>query len=326
MRIALLSLLVLLALAVIAPWSLGREQAEPILARAVPLHPADPRADRVGRLRFLGGWRLTGEDATFGGISSLAIIGERRFLAIGDAGGVFRFTLNEAGDISRSRIFALPDGPAPQAGGEPRKRDRDAEAMTRDPVTGELWIGFERANAIWRYSEDFDTQGHAEPPAMRGWPLNGGPEALVRLADGRFVVLAEEADAGDGVTEGLIFAGDPTVTSEPPLRFGYRPPEGYAATDAALLPDDRLLILNRRFTITEGPSAILSVADIADVRDDGLLVGTEIARLRRPLTVDNMEALAVSVEDGRTIVWISSDDNFNPLQRTLLLRFELKGE
>ena len=42
-----------------------------------------------------------------------------------------------------------------------------------------------------------------------------------------------------------------------------------------------------------------------------------------PRPVDNMEALAVSREGGRTIVRIASDDNYLALQRTLLLEFEL---
>ena len=49
----------------------------------------------------------------------------------------------------------------------------------------------------------------------------------------------------------------------------------------------------------------------------------EIARLQPPLTIDNMEGVSVTVENGRTIVWLASDDNFFPLQRTLLLKFAL---
>ena len=51
--------------------------------------------------------------------------------------------------------------------------------------------------------------------------------------------------------------------------------------------------------------------------------GARSRALQPPLTVDNMEALSVTVENGRTIVWIASDDNFFPLQRTLLLKFAL---
>ena len=50
-----------------------------------------------------------------------------------------------------------------------------------------------------------------------------------------------------------------------------------------------------------------------------------LARLESPLAVDNMEGLAVTQEDGRDIVWIISDDNFNAFQRTLLMKFALPG-
>jgi hypothetical protein len=36
-----------------------------------------------------------------------------------------------------------------------------------------------------------------------------------------------------------------------------------------------------------------------------------------------MEALSVTGEEGRTIVWLASDDNLNPIQRTILLKLGL---
>ena len=60
--------------------------------------------------------------------------------------------------------------------------------------------------------------------------------------------------------------------------------------------------------------------------DEGnVLAGQEIAELRPPVSVDNMEALSITQEKGRTILWIASDDNFSPLQRTLLMKFALDG-
>ena len=50
----------------------------------------------------------------------------------------------------------------------------------------------------------------------------------------------------------------------------------------------------------------------------------EIAHFAAPVTVDNMEALSVTREGGRTIVRLASDDNFMRWQRTLLLEFELR--
>jgi hypothetical protein len=92
-----------------------------------------------------------------------------------------------------------------------------------------------------------------------------------------------------------------------------------------VLPDGRILLLNRRFALFEGMSAKLGILAPGRFAKDMILRGTEVADLRSPVTVDNMEALSVTQEKGRTIVWIASDDNFNPLQRTLLLKFMLAG-
>ncbi len=293
-------------------------RAEPVL-----LDAADPERDRVGALRYLGGWELTSRNPEFGGISAIARDGDG-FLAIGDAGGVFRFGLGADGRIARAGIGALPDGPEPEDGGEVQKRDRDAESLAHDPESGRYWVGFENANAIWRYGPRLaNAEAHRAPEAMAEWPFNGGPEALLRFADGRFLVFSEEGGGPDGSLEAFLFASDPSELSDEPLRLGYRPPEGYRITDATPLPDGRLLILNRRFTITEGVSVILAIADIEGLADGGIIESRAIARFDPPLTIDNMEALAVAQENGRTIVWMASDDNFNPLQRTLLLKFEL---
>jgi hypothetical protein len=44
-------------------------------------------------------------------------------------------------------------------------------------------------------------------------------------------------------------------------------------------------------------------------------------RLKPPLNIDNMEALSVEQRGDQTIIWMASDDNHNPLQKTLLLKF-----
>jgi hypothetical protein len=71
---------------------------------------------------------------------------------------------------------------------------------------------------------------------------------------------------------------------------------------------------------------VLTVAETGALRRSGaVLEGRELAALRAPLAVDNMEALSVSTEGATTMLWIASDDNFTPLlQRTLLLGFALE--
>lgn len=282
------------------------------------LDPSDPGRTRLGALRFLGGWELTSSRADFGGISALHVR-NGDMIALSDGGTVIRFRMRR-GAISDVRFRPLPSGPGTGAG----KSDRDTEALAIDSATGRAWVGFERHNAIWRYSADFGrASGHAEPPAMRNWPSNNGPEALVKLADGRFIVLSEARKGAEGTSEGLLFASDPTMPGPPPVAFGYRGPAGFLVTDAAQLPDGWLLVLHRDFSISKGVAAVLSLVHPRTIAAGASVQGRAIARFASPLTVDNMEALAVDQAGGRTIVWLASDDNFSPLQRTLLMKFEL---
>ncbi len=293
-----------------------------IRATPVMLDPADAARTRIGALRFLGGWELTSKRADFGGISALHVR-NGNVLAVSDTGSVFRFMMRDDGRIAHARSTMLPAGPGTGA----QKTDRDSESLAVDPATGTAWIGFERHNAIWRYTRDFvRSSAHAAPPAMADWPWNGGPEALVRLADGRFIVICEEPKGVGDLHEALIFASDPVRRGRPPKRFLYRAPPGFWVTDAAPLPDGRVLILHRDFSIGRGVTAALTMIDPRLIEAKAAIEGQLIARFAAPLTLDNMEALSVERAGSRTIIWLASDDNFSPLQRTLLMKFDLLGE
>jgi hypothetical protein len=279
----------------------------------VALDAAAPGRRRVGALLFLGGWALASGDDRFGGISGIHVEGGR-IVAISDVGMVMRFAVPGAGATEPVRFDPLVAGPGPRT----RKSNRDTEALVVSGRT--LWAAFERHNMIWRYDlASLAAQSSARPAPMRHWGGNRGAEALVRLAGGRFLVLSEGRDDGSAASAAVLFAGDPSVPGTPAAALSYRRPAGFRATDAALLPDGRILILNRRFALLEGWSARLVAAQLGA---DGTIAGREVAALAAPLVTENMEALAVSREGGRTIVWIASDDNFSPLQRTLLLKFE----
>jgi hypothetical protein len=186
------------------------------------------------------------------------------------------------------------------------------------------WLAFEGRNEIWRYDiRSWKSEAAAAPAAMGEWPINGGSEAMVRLADGRFLLFSEGERRPDGSSAVLLFSTDPTRADARALSLGYRAPEGYRITDAALLPGGAILFLNRRVAVAGGVSAKLSLAENPDLRAGAVLRGEEIAHFQAPITVDNMEALSVAREGARTILWIGSDDNYIPLQRTLLMKFAL---
>jgi hypothetical protein len=62
------------------------------------------------------------------------------------------------------------------------------------------------------------------------------------------------------------------------------------------------------------------------VKPRAVLISREIARLERPLTIDNFEGIAARRGPaGETWIYLVSDDNYQVLQRTLLMKFELIG-
>lgn len=146
------------------------------------------------------------------------------------------------------------------------------------------------------------------------------------LPGGVPLVIAEEApDGGDrpGIAIGAVKRPDGTRAN---LAFRYRPPANFSPTDAALLDDERLIILNRAFSPLAGVAMALVEVPLAEIKEGATVQGREIARLRPPVSIDNMEGIDIRREDGRVFIYLVSDDNFNAAQRTLLLKFELLPE
>ena len=282
-------------------------------ARVEAPDPAQVKA--LGRLRWRGGWVLESNDPRFGGISAMHVEGGQ-VSAFSDAGWLIRFPLPGVRPEARVQIAPLP-GMAPTAD---KKADRDVEAMA---VHGPLaWVILERRNLAIRYDRGpWRRDSAARPPAMKKWRANNGTEAMLRLPDGRFLVFSE---GKGGISEALMFLGDPATPGTRAVRMRYRPPEGYRITDAALAPDGRMLLLNRDVSLLGGGFvAKLTAAPIPQTQEGALITGEEVADLNRPLS-DNMEALSVTREGGRTVLWMASDNNYSGVQRTLLLKFMLE--
>lgn len=291
-----------------------------VTATAIPIDPADPAHREFGRLRYLAGWQLDSRQRDFGGYSALSVRGDR-FLSLADTGKYLRFRMTRPGVIEEPEFADLPAYPAYEG----KKGDRDSESMTVGP-NGDIWVGFEFRNAILRYDPGFARlHSLGWPPAMKNWSQNSGAEAMVRLDGGRFIVFSEGNAVAPRVHDALSFPGDPTSRRNPPFHFGYKSPfAGYVPTDAAQLPDGRIIVLHRRFGIWDGFSMALAIVDPADIKPGARITGEPIAELKPPLNIDNMEGISVTQEEKRTILWLISDDNQVPIERTLLLKFELR--
>lgn len=319
--------LVLLVLLLVPQWSgtprLPLLGPRPVFtASPVLLVPGQPRVRRIGGLVFERGYRLTSPDSTFGGFSSLLVDGDR-FTLLSDGGNIVRFRLDAAGRVHDRRFAELPDGP--WTGWS--KGERDSESMTRDPAGQSIWVGFENANAIWRYAPRLRrATGHAAPPAMADWSINGGPEAMVRLRDGRFIVISETHRGRFGARpadtrDALLFATDPVLAPRRVTRFRYHTRPGFNPTDIAELPSGNLVLLNRRFSLWRGFEATVAILPRRSIGPGTSAQAIEIARFEAPFVHDNLEGIAVVEDAHGTALWIVSDDNQSALQQSLLMKF-----
>lgn len=289
-----------------------------IALKPLDLDPAHPGQRRVDELIFLGAWELGSGNVDFGGISALTALPDGRFVGVSDAGTLVGFGLTSDDRIDRPFIAPLPESEGP----DKNFRDRDSEGITYDPDSGQFWISYEQRHAIRRFSRSFSrSNGVARPAEMQKWPKNKGAETIVRLSDGRFIVIAESLEEYEH--EALLFSGDPVEGGTAISHFNYRPPSGYRVTDGAMLPDGRLLLLHREIGIPKGFAAKLAVVQPADIVKGAHLEGSVISTLTTPLLVDNMEGVTVSQDSRVTLIWLISDNNFNIWQRTLLMKFRL---
>lgn len=275
-------------------------------------------AQARGAMRYVRGWRLVSPNSRFGGFSALARTGAGQFQLIGDNGYRTRLTIDPRGAVSDVDIRPLPTPDGRPA----TKAMADAEALAIDPVSGKGWIALEGINQIWRLDRDLGAiESCRRLPAPR-WPANRGAEAMARLADGRTVVFSEDADDDPRGREALLYAGDPAAPGPAPIRFFYDSRGKGLVSDAAALPDGRLLIVHRRLGFNPVFTTIIAVADPAAITSEAVLRSRTIGRVPRPLA-ENYEGAAVTVERGQTYLWLVADDNFNRWQRSLLLQFEL---
>jgi hypothetical protein len=290
------------------------DDTQEVAARPIAFAPQAP-----GMLRFVRGWHLVSPHSRFGGLSAVAVMAPGRFQFVGDNGYVTRLTLRPDGSAGAFHIAALPT-----PDGRLRKKSMiDAEAMAFDPASQRTRVAFEGTNEIWRFDPGLTRiETRYAPAAMRRWSAYAGPEAMVRLADGRTILFCEAPADDSRGSEALVFAGDPAAAGPPPLRFFYHADGKGSVSDAAALPDGRILLVHRRLGFDPVFTTILALVDPADIRADGVVRSRTIGRVPKPLA-DNFEGAAISTEGGRTWLWLVSDDNFNNWQRSLLLQFEL---
>jgi hypothetical protein len=298
-------------------------------ARSVELLPieldsANPERIQFGELTLLSAFELRSRDRRFGGLSGLVIGSDDNLYAVSDRGywNSARMVFDGEGrlvDLLDWQIHRMlsPDG-VPLAG-----RLRDAEALARD-LDGSFLVAFETIHRIWRYGAPPLTVAARPRPVplpteIAQAPANAALEAVTVLPDGRLLMLSEKFLQRDGTSKAWLL--DKGVAAE----LSYVPSRGFSVTDCAAFKNGDVVVLERRYVPLGILSARLKLVRGGSIRPGAKVSGAEILALEYPLDVDNFEGIAVHERPGKgTMIFVISDDNYHPLQRTLLLQFMLK--
>ena len=284
------------------------------LTEPVTLDPANPDTAAVDGLTFLGGLEIEPGDANIGGISSLEWH-DGQLYGVSDDGRWLVLTPDELGgrliDIIAIRTGDLSD---PRGRRLKAKEQADSEALTRT-ANGEWLVAFEHDHRIWRYST---LDGKAVPTDLPiadlvfGAGDNSGMEALTLSPEG---LLACGEWAGTGTPNCMRERGGGLVSFEvsPPGAMAAR---GGVPTDASCTSDGTCYILFRSYSPEAGNAAAIVALDPDNV-------ATTIAVIEPPLSLDNFEGIAAREKDGRTYLYLASDNNFSASQRNLVMKFEV---
>lgn len=289
--------------------------------RLVDLMPGfGPQKPATGALQLVGAWQITGANRNLATLSGLAQTAAGSFVAVGDRGAAMWFSRPDRPGPWRARLTPLV-----RLDWRKYRYATDAEAVMIDQASGALIVAYEDKPMLEHFAPDLARRSAIPLPALAAWPDNEGAEAATRLADGRTVIVGEVYARWLDRTRhpGLIFPGWPHPF-ENPARFELIMPAGYRPSELAQLPDGRLLVLGRQFSLL-GFRSVIAVFAAGDVRPSAAITPQVIARIDDPRIRDNYEGMTTTREpDGSQMVWLLSDSNEMVwAQRTLLLKLRI---
>jgi hypothetical protein len=304
-----------------------RERKGPAYLRFTQI-ATDSVEGRLGPFRLEKAWAIEDRSRKFGSYSGLVAPGDGRLLTVSDTGLSLEFSVPDAprqhGSVSGAVVYPRAD-----------KYHQDAEGATRDPETGRVWISFEFSNIIARFEHQdgkLVKSRAVHPPAMSTWGNNAGPESLARLPDGRFLTIREGfAGTFDPRRHAaVLFTTDPVEDPDAAMPFTFVGPKGFSPTDAAVLPDGRVLVLLRRIAWPMPPrfGGAIAIGDPRSIRKNREWPVQMLASWPAGPAADNFEGLAIEPqgpqEAGEPLtVWVISDDNRATLQRSVLWKLRL---
>lgn len=304
------------------------EQKLDIDSKPIVFNPAKPSQVKFGKLRWVGGLELNADSHEFGGISGLNMTDTygKRFLMITDDGfwitGRIAYDKGLPTGIEKARI-----GPLLKKGKRLSIKNHDyPDAEATSVNKKKLLVSFEKDHRISEFAFSHHMPGPwikdlTIPEEIQKLERNAGLEAMTSIKAGPYkgytLAFAETFEKPKGFIRGWLIHGDTYKTIQ------LERINNFCITDAEALPDGGVLILERFYNLIDGFKMRIRYLSPEEIVPDKPIKGEILLSASNHYTIDNMEGITYHEnEEGQRIITVMSDDNFSPIQRTLLLQFE----
>jgi hypothetical protein len=135
---------------------------------------------------------------------------------------------------------------------------------------------------------------------------------------GTLIAISERGLDSEGNIIGFLIGGPQ------PGDFAVRRSNNFDISDAVVLRNGDLLILERKFSLLTGVGIRIRRIALKSLVRGATIDGPAIFEADLGEEIDNLEGIdAHLTPDGDTVLTLVSDDNFSMIQRTLLLQFTL---
>ena len=272
----------------------------PALASAQTLTPA-------GRIV------LRSDLESFGGLSGIEVFPDGNFLAITDQGNFVEGSITRVGGQIRGATLSRTRPILDSKGNPLTGLNTNAEGLAIGP-DGSIYVAFEGNHRIMRH-ETLTSAAEFLPkhPDFRTLQSNSGLEALAINADGILLTIPERS--GKETRPFPVYRFDGTDWKQ---RTAIPRDGAFLVTGADFGPDGRFYLLERAFGMLTGFSMRIRRFTFLD----DMLTAEETLLVIRTDRRDNMEGISVwRDEAGQTRLTLVSDDNFNPLLRTVIAEY-----
>ena len=275
------------------------------------------------KLSWRGGLSLAAWSVSFGGFSGLLVEkGGLDIIALTDKADVISASLTYSAQgklqgIEKAKLSSLEVESSIS-----RLKRYDSESLTR-LSDGSIIVSFERAHRFRNYAA-LNHSGNTlpNPIAIVHSDLNNGVEAVTDLPGNRFFAVAEKLRRQGGY-RAWIYDGQKWEI------LVYPRDRRWQATGATTSPDgSKVWLIERRFHgFSKGFESRIVELEVSAITPGAFLkpkvlahfgLGTDLGR--------NFEGIsAVKRPNGETWIYLITDNNFNPLQSTLLIAFAVAG-